>query len=124
MAERRESKERRRRESFPRWLLWPALGTAAAALIVLKASLVLTRRAVLIENSPLPVATDRSPGSGTSEKGDINNDGTVDILDALALTVIIRDTGDEPSWGDMNDDGRVNLIDVDAIARRAVFLEE
>jgi hypothetical protein len=54
--------------------------------------------------------------------GDMNGDGTVDILDAfrLAKLIEVRDPG--AAGPDMNDDGEVNRLDVDAIARRAVAL--
>jgi len=54
--------------------------------------------------------------------GDVTRDGTLDILDALALARTI-DAGEVPDAAfDIDGDGRVNQRDVDAIAVRAVSL--
>jgi hypothetical protein len=53
---------------------------------------------------------------------DINGDGRVDILDALALARKI-DRGTASQF-DINGDNRVDRQDVDAVAARAVKLEE
>jgi hypothetical protein len=108
----------------PRWLA-PAIGTAAAAaLILVLAGPALKRGPSRDAVVPLQQTAKAPAGNqGTaSTEGDINNDGNVDILDAFRLARILE--GQEPtsSREDINRDGRVNLTDVDAVARRAVAL--
>ncbi len=56
-------------------------------------------------------------------KGDVNGDGTVNILDALALAKhLANHDAIEKRW-DLNDDGIVDQKDVDAVAMGAVSLK-
>ena len=52
---------------------------------------------------------------------DVNGDGVVDILDALALERAIEGRNPAQKW-DLNGDGAVNKADVDRIAMAAVRL--
>lgn len=57
-------------------------------------------------------------------KGDVNADGQVNMVDALALAKRIdAKTKVEPGW-DMNGDGRVDSADVQAVATAAVSLKQ
>lgn len=80
----------------------------------------------------------RSPGAGEAglafgtggpavAKGDVNADARIDILDALALAMMLRDGADAGApdlvaRADVTSDGRVDQADVDAIARAAVAI--
>ena len=44
--------------------------------------------------------------------GDINSDGTINILDVVVLINIILDMADENSAADLNEDGVYNVLDV------------
>jgi hypothetical protein len=55
--------------------------------------------------------------------GDLNHDGHVDILDALALARQLKQGRDKDLQLDVNGDGVVDGRDVSAIAARAVRLE-
>jgi PKD repeat protein len=47
--------------------------------------------------------------------GDINGDGTVNILDSIAASLVFGSTLSDPQWNslcDLNNDGRVNILDV------------
>jgi hypothetical protein len=110
--------------SRPRWLV-PAIGTAAAAVLVLVLA------GPVLEKSPsreavVPLQQPAEPPLGEQAaapvEGDINGDGKVDILDAFQLARILEDQEPTTARQDINRDGRVNLTDVDAVARRAVAL--
>ncbi|MAE67822.1 MAG: hypothetical protein CMJ18_26500 [Phycisphaeraceae bacterium] len=60
---------------------------------------------------------------GKALHSDINQDGTIDVLDAFAIARGIR-TRDVSMSMDVNDDGVVDQQDVDALAARAVRLPE
>ena len=87
---------------------------AAAAGIALAAYLALPGR-VAAPVSPAPVARAADPD-------DINGDGSVNILDALALARIAQPGVARPAGLDLdrNRDGTVDERDADAIARAAV----
>jgi hypothetical protein len=117
-AFRRAAVPRRTAVFFPvrrRWMA-PAIGTAAAAALVLVLSGPVLRR-----NVP-PEAETPAPQIFAPAEGDINGDGTVDILDAFRLARILEGPEGISSRADLNRDGRVDRIDVDAVARRAVAL--
>lgn len=62
----------------------------------------------------------------TTEVGDLDRNGRIDILDAFALArAIERDgtAGLDGAAADLSGDRRVDRADVDAIARRAVALD-
>lgn len=53
--------------------------------------------------------------SAQAAKGDVNNDGEVNISDVDFVINIILNGSDDPSRGDVNNDGEVNISDVDVI---------
>jgi hypothetical protein len=103
--------ERNRR---PRWLrpLYIAAPLAAAASITFFVTL---QRSPALAPAPPPPAT--------FAKADINGDGKVDIVDALALARIVKRQQQalDPAW-DQNGDGRIDQADIDRIAQGAVAL--
>lgn len=59
--------------------------------------------------------------------GDVNGDGSVDIVDAqqiarFAVELPVADSELAGQWGDVNDDGSVDIIDAQQTARHAVGL--
>ena len=62
-----------------------------------------------------------SPSVAKADPADVDHNGRVDILDALALARQIE--SGRTSAGDLNGDGRVDAADVEAIARSAVRLD-
>jgi hypothetical protein len=50
-------------------------------------------------------------GSGQNN-GDINQDGSINVLDIVVLVNIILDTSLNPEYADLNNDGEINVIDV------------
>jgi hypothetical protein len=126
-AYRRAVPPARKTVTFPAWRRWaaPAVGTAAAAALILALSGPVLKRtpsrdAVAPPQSAVEeLAADQ--GSVPAE-GDINGDGTVDILDAFRLARVLQGPEGTSSRADLNRDGRVDFIDVDAVARRAVAL--
>ncbi|MBC8214465.1 MAG: endo alpha-1,4 polygalactosaminidase [Candidatus Marinimicrobia bacterium] len=57
----------------------------------------------------LDVLTD---GFGVTELGDVNSDGTIDVLDATLVANYILGIESEIQNADMNNDGLVNVIDI------------
>jgi hypothetical protein len=53
---------------------------------------------------------------------DINRDGQVDIIDAMALAKVLENPGANPAY-DQNGDGRLNEADVRAVALVAVRVD-
>ena len=49
--------------------------------------------------------------------GDINDDGTVDVTDFLALSRVFGTMCEEPCDEDLNDDGRVDVADFLVLSR-------
>ena len=109
------------------WTRWAGAGAAAAALV-----LVAVRLSVFSGGpsgaGPLAVAPPTRPTtsvSGGTPAGspfalqDINHDGLVDVLDALAVARGVKAGHPVEAW-DVNGDGVVDQRDVDAIAVQAV----
>lgn len=90
-----------------RWVLVPWLAAAASFAIGAWVS------QTLLHHKP--------GGPASLAREDINGDGRVDILDALALSRQI-DRGTAGRF-DLNGDGRVDQQDVQAVAAHAVSLE-
>jgi len=99
--------------SGARWFRW-RLRAVATALIV--AAAILTR---LSTNRPTPL-----PNQAAFIPGDLNHDGQVDILDALALAKQLKSGPPPGAQLDINGDGIVDERDVATIAARAVRLEK
>ncbi len=76
-------------------LQWPTLGQNAA-------------RTGKLPNSP--------NGPPSPKSGDINGDGSVNILDLSILATHIGQTGQTLSTGDLNNDGTVNVFDLSVLA--------
>ncbi len=72
------------------------------------------------------VATTKSAGDTPARAralaGDINGDGVVDILDAMALARRLESNAKSNPAFDINKDGTVDQRDVDAIAQKSVSL--
>lgn len=61
-----------------------------------------------------PINPDEPTGNGPQEKGDVNGDGIIDMVDVVALTNIYlgRTTDYNLRVCDMNNDGVVDMVDV------------
>jgi hypothetical protein len=73
------------------------------------------------ENKPNPFILDatlveRAYFFGGAIQGDMNEDGTLNILDVVALVNIILSGSEPNSLGDMNGDGACNILDVVILA--------
>jgi hypothetical protein len=101
-------------ESRPGWLWFlPWVAAAAAAILLL---------AAIPQFFKQP-----APGLGRESafaRGDLNQDGRVDILDAFALARQLKVNGARNLQLDVNGDGIVDERDVAALAARAVKLEQ
>ncbi len=91
---------------IPRWLV-PA--AAAAAAIIMVVALPDWRNADQVT-------------AGAALAGDVNGDGSVDIIDALALARRLESDGEAAAQWDLNGDQRVDRGDVEQIAMLAVSL--
>ena len=86
------------------WFFWPAAATACLVLVGIGYFLA-------------------KPNPPRFTREDLNHDGRVDILDALALARTVQ-TGGQTSSLDLNGDGVVDRRDVEQIASQAVKLEK
>lgn len=96
-------RDQARMHRLKRWVSSIA-GVAAVILIVLVVPVMNQDERPLLKNA----------------EADVNGDGQIDILDALALAQITGTTTEE-RW-DLNGDGRIDTSDVDFIALEAVSL--
>jgi hypothetical protein len=110
MARERLAKPVARRPVFGRWPVW---ATAAAAALVV---------GFFIFQGSFHSSNPNTPAS-TFAREDINHDGRIDILDALALARQIEAGSVAKSSGDVNADGVVSPGDVQTIAQHAVQLD-
>jgi len=106
-ARRHLSSQRSRRFKWSLLLRW---GVAVAALVALLAIV------------PMALRKDASSPGSQLVRGDINDDGQVDILDAFALARELKAGAHPPLQLDINGDGVVDDRDVATIAARAVSL--
>lgn len=58
-----------------------------------------------------PATVFQMSGNGVGIEGDMNGDGTLNILDIVALINFVFNDNDNP-FADLNDDGTVNIVDV------------
>ena len=58
-----------------------------------------------------PAIVFQMSGKGVGIEGDMNGDGTLNILDIVALINFVFNDNDNP-FADLNDDGTVNIVDV------------
>ena len=86
---------------FRRWMLWPALVTACAIVVLVVRTLTT---------------------SVQFAREDLNRDGKIDILDSFALARELKSGRSLPKSLDVNGDGVVDERDVTSIATRAVAL--
>jgi len=110
---------RRRTRVVLRWAVAAAGAAAAAALLFVLAL-------GPIRHAPEPVAMLPAPEVAKAlapEKADINHDGRVDVLDALALARELESKGPSKAEWDITGDGVVDRRDVDSIAQAVVRLE-
>jgi len=94
-----------------RRLAWAGPLAAAAALVLVL---------LLPERRP-PETTLAREAAAPANPADLNRDGRVDILDALAVALAIEAGRDDAAY-DANRDGRVDRGDVDRIAAAAVAI--
>jgi hypothetical protein len=99
------------------WFGWfrfmPRVAAAAAAILLLAAIPQFFKQ-------PAP-----GPARGSAfARGDLNHDGRVDILDAFALAMQLKQGETRNLQLDVNGDGVVDERDVAALAARAVKLEQ
>ncbi len=116
---RRQSVGRRRKRLLVRWAVPPA--AAAAVLMWVLFDPFGTRD---LDDSPHfesagPLATRQH-----ADHRDIDGNGRVDILDALALARSIKDNRVADQLWDFNGDGLIDRKDVDTVARSAVSLNK
>jgi len=89
---------------------------AAAALIGISVSVWVFRP------TNMEMRTDDQPRINTLARTDIDENGTVNILDAYSLARHIKSQQPTPPAWDLNTDGRINQADVDLVAYAAVRL--
>lgn len=106
-------------------IAWSGWGGALAASVVLVVSLTLRNRqpfdAAQSESTPVAEMASASP---VYKREDINQDQSVDILDAFALARQIEGGGAVQSKMDFNNDGVIDRGDVDWIAQSSVKIEK
>ena len=104
-----------RRHRIRLQLRWGGGAAAAAALLLVALHL----------HHPQPAprfVSTQSAGTTRALPADINHDGVVDILDAMALARQLESKTAPTANLDINNDGKVDQRDVDAIATQAVSL--
>lgn len=106
-------------------IAWSGWGVALAASVVLVASLSQRNRqpfdAAQSESTPVAEMASASP---VYKREDINQDQSVDILDAFALARQLEGGGAVQTELDFNNDGVIDRGDVDWIAQTSVKIEK
>ncbi|MCZ6655434.1 MAG: dockerin type I domain-containing protein [Planctomycetota bacterium] len=115
----RRSVGRRRTRLLLRWAVPPA---AAAAVIMWVVFNPFT--APDVENSPFGEAAGMVATRQLTDHRDIDGNGRVNILDALALARNIKDNRVADRMWDFNGDGLIDRKDVDTVAQSAVSLNK
>ncbi len=116
---RRQMAGRRRSRLLVRWAMPPA---AAAAVIMWAVFNPLVTPDV--DDSPYFEAADPVATRQLADHRDIDGNGRVDILDALALARSIKDNRVAEQPWDFNADGAIDRKDIDTIAQFAVRLNK
>jgi hypothetical protein len=107
-ASRERFGRRRRMKLMARWGTGLAAGLAAMIVIIVNVS----------RPGPAPTPT------AILARGDVNADGQVNMVDALALAKrVAANTASDQAW-DVNRDGNIDTRDVDAIAAASVNLKQ
>ena len=115
----RRSVDRRRTRLLLRWAVPPAAAAAVIMWVVFNPFVTPDVEDSARFESVGPLATRE-----LADHRDIDGNGRVDILDALALARRIKDNrAAEQSW-DFNGDGAIDHSDVDTVARSAVRLNK
>ncbi len=116
---RQQSVGRRRKRMLVRWAVPPAAAAAVIMWVVFNPFVTPD-----VENSPLAEPAAILGTRQLADHRDIDGNGRVDILDALALARSIKDNrvADQP-W-DFNGDGLIDRKDVDTVAQSAVSLNK
>ncbi len=115
----RQSVGRRRKRLLIRWALPPAAAAAIIMWVVVSPFV-----APDVDDTPHFEAANRVATRQLADHRDIDGNGRVDILDALALARNIKENRiDEQPW-DFNGDGLINRKDVDTVAQSAVSLNK
>ncbi len=115
----------RRPKRVLRWAVPPAAAAAVIMWVVFNPFATPDREmAPLASSDQRQGLTDEVAATQVAVSRDIDGNGRVDILDALALARSIKDNRvtDQP-W-DFNGDGAINRQDVDAVAHSAVRLKK
>lgn len=105
--------------STRRWVAWSTGTLIAAALLV--AIVPWNPQEPQSPNVASSVRTDASRDMESLLRGDFDQNGTVDILDAYAMARDLKTGQALPQW-DQNGDGKTDRQDVDLIAQTAVTL--
>ena len=116
---RHQNVSRRRKRLLVRWALPPAAAAAVIMWIVFNPLV-----APDVENSPFGEPAGISGTSQFADHRDIDGNGRVDILDALALARNIKDNRVAEQPWDFNGDGLIDRKDVDTVAQSAVRLNK
>lgn len=120
--------QRKRRNT--RWFIGSAAGGALAAAAMICVAVFLGDPAGKAEAPEFAAQTDRSspesgllstPPTSAAQPGDLDHNGSLDILDAYALAKRIEQG--RADIDDLNGDGQLNQRDIDWIANRAVALK-
>ena len=116
---RRQSVGRRRKRLLLRWAVPPAAAAAVIMWVVFNPFVTPD-----VENSPYFESAGRVGTRQLADHRDIDGNGRVDILDALALARSIKDNRVAEQPWDFNGDGAIDRRDVDTIAQSAVRLNK
>ncbi len=116
---RRQSVGRRRKRLLLRWAVPPAAVAAVIMWVVFNPFVTPD-----LEDSPRFESAGPLGMRQLADHRDIDGNGRVDILDALALARNIKDNSTAEQPWDFNGDGRIDRRDVDTVAQSAVRLNK
>ncbi len=116
---RRQMSGRRRSRLLVRWAVPPAAAAAVIMWVVFNPLVTPD-----VDDSPNIEAADPVATRQIADHRDIDGNGRVDILDALALARHIKDNRVAEQPWDFNGDGAIDRRDVDTVAQSAVRLSK